>query len=264
MLLLKICTVNSISENSKKVIKNFVFFAKYCIMLVNTKLYEICIKLKLEDFMNNGIYKKGLAVVLTITIIILTVLGVKLSSKEEEISNAFNDDDTLKTEEIISNDESNIDNGNERSSNKIVVDIDGAVKNPGVYEFVQGDRVEDALKKAGGLLETSYTKNINRARILDDGEKIYIAEKSEINSSVEMMEDSIYNTSEAGMNGSKININTASKELLMSLDGIGEVYSQRIIEYRNKIKFSTIEDIKKVKGIGEKTFEILKEKITVD
>ncbi len=213
--------------------------------------------------MNNGIYKKGLAVVLTVTIIIFTVIGVKLSGKEKEIDDTFKDDN-LKSEEIILNDELASENSNGDNASVIMVDVDGAVKNPGVYELIEGDRVEDALKKAGGLLETSDTKNINRARILADGEKIYIAEKGEINSSIEMMGDSIYNTNEAGVSNGKININIASKELLMSLDGIGEVYSQRIIDYRNKMKFSNIEDIKKVKGIGEKTFEGLKDKITVN
>lgn len=213
--------------------------------------------------MNNGIYKKGLAVVLTITIIILTAIGVKLSTKEEEINNTLNVD-ALKSDDTILNDDLIIENNNEEVKSKIIVDIDGAVKNPGVYEFVDGDRVDEAIKKAGGLLEIAYTKNINKARLLVDGEKIYIQEESEINSSVEITEDYIYNTVGVECDINKININTASKELLMSLDGIGETYSQRIIEFRNKIKFSTIEDIKKVKGIGEKTFEKLKDKITVD
>jgi competence protein ComEA len=217
--------------------------------------------------MNNGIYKKGLAVVLTITIILLTSIGVKLSRKEDEISGAFNED-TLKIETTVSNDnlliENNVENNVEKMKNKIIVDIDGEVKNPGVYEFVEGDRVNDAIKKAGGLNEEAYTKNINKARLLVDGEKIYIIDECETNSGIEIIGDYIYNTEEMGKNTDKININTASKELLMSLDCIGEVYSQRIIEYRSKIKFSTIEDLKKVKGIGEKTFEKLKDKITVD
>lgn len=209
--------------------------------------------------MNNGIYKKGLAVVLTITIIILTAIGVKLSTKEKEINDVIFDNE--KEEEEMFNDEVGISNDTKNKKDIIVVDIDGEVKNPGVYEFVEGDRVDVAIKRAGGLLDTAYTKKLNKARLLVDGEKIYILGESEINSDVVITDDSIYNTEEIG---NKININTASKELLMSLDGIGEVYSQRIIEYRDKIKFSTIEDVKKIKGIGEKTFENIKDKITVD
>lgn len=214
--------------------------------------------------MNNGIYKKGLAVVLTITIIILTAIGVKLSTKEKEINDVIFDDAKEAAEEDKFNDDVDVSNDTKNKKEIIIVDIDGAVKNPGVYELVEGDRLDVAIKKAGGLSDTAYTKNINKARLLVDGEKIYIQEESEINSDVVITDYSIYNIEGVCALNNKININTASKELLMSLDGIGDVYSQRIIEYRDKIKFSTIEDVKKIKGIGEKTFEKIKDKITVD
>ena len=216
--------------------------------------------------MNNSIYKKGLAVVLIITIIIMTVIGIKLTSKEEDISfsnidkeelNVLIDDELLKKEESIV-----VDGKNDKQ--KIIIDVDGAIKNPGVYEFVEGDRIDDAIIKAGGLLENANTSNINRARVLVDGEKIYISKEGEKNLDIEIIDGSIYNTGETVENNDKININTASKEVLMSLDGIGEVYSQRIIDYRNIVKFSTIEELKLVKGIGEKTFEKIKDIITVD
>jgi len=216
--------------------------------------------------MNNSIYKKGLAVVLIIAIIIMTVIGIKLTSKEEDISfsnidkeelNVLIDDELLKKEESIV-----VDGKNDKQ--KIIIDVDGAIKNPGVYEFVEGDRIDDAIIKAGGLLENANTSNINRARVLVDGEKIYISKEGEKNLDIEIIDGSIYNTGETVENNDKININTASKEVLMSLDGIGEVYSQRIIDYRNIVKFSTIEELKLVKGIGEKTFEKIKDIITVD
>ncbi len=213
--------------------------------------------------MNNGIYKKGLAVVLTITIIILTAIGVKLSSKEKEINDIVYDA-SEEVEKVVFNDNADIYRNTKNEKNIIVVDIDGAVKNPGVYELFEGDRVNAAIKKAGGLLDTAYTKELNKARLLADGEKIYIFEESEINYNVVIIDDSIYNTEETGVLNHKININIASKELLISLDGIGEVYSQRIIEYRDETKFTSIEDIKKIKGIGEKTFNNIKDKITVD
>ena len=216
--------------------------------------------------MNNSIYKKGLAVVLIIAIIIMTIIGIKLTSKEDDISfsnidkeelNVINDDDLIKKEESVVVDDKN-------DNKKIIVDVDGAVKNPGVYEFFEGDRIDDAIIKAGGLLENAYTKNINKARVLVDGEKIYVSKEGEKNLDIEIMDGSIYNTGEAVENNDKININTASKEVLMSLDGIGEVYSQRIIDYRNIVKFSSIEELKLVKGIGEKTFEKIKDIITVN
>jgi competence protein ComEA len=86
---------------------------------------------------------------------------------------------------------------------------------------------------------------------LVDGEKIYIYIEGEME--IIASED----------NGILININTASADVLMSLPGIGEVYAKRIVEYRNTKKFSSIEEIKNIQGIGDKTFEKLKELITV-
>ncbi|MFA9423996.1 MAG: ComEA family DNA-binding protein, partial [Sedimentibacter sp.] len=109
--------------------------------------------------------------------------------------------------------------------------------------------------KAGGLKETAECKTLNRARKLVDGEKIYILEQGE---NTEVI--SLYNQENKG----KININTASKEMLMSLYGIGEVYAGKIIEYRSTKQFTTIEDIKKIEGIGDKTFDKIKDSITAE
>ncbi|WP_313340701.1 ComEA family DNA-binding protein [Sedimentibacter sp.] len=186
--------------------------------------------------MNNRIYKKGLAVVLIIALLIMTYLGIKLSSKEKDIVFSENiGDNNVKTEK----------------SESIFVDIDGAVKNPGVYELKEGSRVNDAILMAGGLTDKAYTKNLNKARLLVDGEKIYILNDDEINEI-------------SAENSKLININTASKDMLMTIPGIGDVYAQRIIDYRNKKSFGSIEEIKNIDGIGEKTFEKMKEIITID
>jgi len=121
--------------------------------------------------MNNRIYTKGLAVVLIIALSIMAYLGIKLSSKEKNV--VFN-------ENIGEN------NAEEEKSECIFVDIDGAVKNPGVYELKDGCRVNDAIVMAGGLTDKAYTKNLNKARLLVDGEKIYVLNNDEIN-------DNIYN-----------------------------------------------------------------------
>ncbi len=199
----------------------------------------------LGAIMNNSIYKKGLAVVLIIALFIMTAVGIKLSSKESEINYTSNDN--------IEENEENVENTH-NSTEYIFVDIDGAVKNPGVYQFREGDRINDAIMKAGGLKETAFTKNLNKARKLVDGEKIYILEKGE-----NIVDLPLYNEENEG----KIDINNASKEILMSLSGIGEIYAQRIIEYRNKQQFTSIEEIKNIEGIGDKTFDKIKDSITV-
>jgi competence protein ComEA len=204
--------------------------------------------------MNNSIYKKGLAVVLLIALILMTLIGVKLSKKQNDIN--FED-----SEEVISENNLNVKSiETENEVNIIIVDIDGAVKNPGVYKFIDGDRVNDAIIEAGGLTENAYTKELNKARKLIDGEKIYILQQGEepIDSTNDI--NSLY----SGENNIKININVATKEELMTLNGIGEIYANRIIEYRNKNKFISVEQIQNVNGIGEKTFEKIKDYITTE
>ncbi len=189
--------------------------------------------------MNNRVYKKGLAVVLIIVLLIMIAVGIKLSRKEKEM--AFTGDGVYY----------NIEKETEKSDSNvyIFVDIDGAVHNPGVYQLKRGDRVNDAINMAGGLIDDAYTKNLNKARILVDGEKIYIMTKNEIESTTEF-------------NTNLININTASVNDLMSLPGIGEVYANRIIDYRYNKPFGSIEEIKNIEGIGDKTFDKIKALIT--
>lgn len=134
----------------------------------------------------------------------------------------------------------------------IFIDIDGAVNNPTVIELPVKSRIDDAIKAAGGLREDADLTNVNRAELLSDGQKIYIPSKSE---------DLKDNTNK---NTGKININTATSDELKSIRGIGEVTAQNIILYRaEKGKFKSIEDIKKVDGIGDKTFEKLKEYLSI-
>ncbi len=193
--------------------------------------------------MNNSVYEKGLAVVLIIAIIIMAAMGIKLSGKEKGI--AFTNYSSIEQ-----NEEPNKEN-NKEVKRYIFVDIDGAVINPGVYELIEGSRVIDAINLAGGLKEKAFTQNLNKARKLIDGEKIYIYVEGDV--VVESLSEN-----------NLININTASANVLMTLPGIGEVYANRIIDYRNTKKFSSIEEIKNIQGIGDKTFEKFKELITIN
>jgi competence protein ComEA len=192
--------------------------------------------------MDNRVYKKGLAVVLVIALLIMVIMGIKLSVKNEEMvfTGFENYNKENKETEIVKQEE---------NKSGIIVDIDGAVNKPGVYELNNGDRVIDAINMAGGFTEGAYTKDLNKARILVDGEKIYISSQDEFAIESE--------------NSNLININAASINDLMSLPGIGEVYAERIIDYRKNKHYGSIEEIKNIEGIGDKTFEKIKDLITV-
>ena len=150
---------------------------------------------------------------------------------------------------------------NNKQISEIYVHIDGEVKNPGVYKMKIGDRVNDAIQAAGGLTENADKGRINLATKLRDEMKIHISRIGETNS--DLSNESKDDNSD-GNNSKLININTASKEELCKLTGIGENKAKLIIEYREKKKFTKIEDITKVSGIGKKTFEKIKNDITVD
>ena len=145
----------------------------------------------------------------------------------------------------------------------IYVDIGGEVKNPMLAELPEGSRVDDAIKAAGGLTDKADITDINRAAFVEDGEKIYIPAVIEENElSLSPREDG--NSSTTVYSDGKININTADYDELQTLTGVGPVTAQKIIDYREDSgRFTTIEDIKNVSGIGDKTFEKFKDDIKV-
>lgn len=153
---------------------------------------------------------------------------------------------------------------NSITTEKIAIHIEGAVQNPGLYYLDKNSRYDDAVTLAGGLVEGADRSRINLARKLYDEAFIYIPMVGEEWESTEELNNPINNESQ-GNNSSTalININTANQQELMTLSGIGEVYAQRIIDYRTSNgAFQSIEDIKKVSGIGNVTFENIKSQIT--
>lgn len=154
------------------------------------------------------------------------------------------------------------------------VDIKGQVKKPGVISFKEGERVIDAIEKAGGLTKNATTANINLSQKLKNEMVIYIFSKSELTTKktttttatpckCETIEiNNCINNEET--NNSLININTASLEQLQTLPGIGESKAKAIISYRTDHgNFNTIEDIKNVSGLGDALFDKIKDYITV-
>ena len=158
---------------------------------------------------------------------------------------------------------------NKGISKKITVDIEGAVENPGVYTIEEDLRLDNLIKIAGGLKEIAETKGLNKAMKLQDGGYYYIfsiGEKDNGEIAVYNSEGSYSTTEESASHrgDGKININTASLESLQLIPGVGEVKAASIVQYREKNGgFNTLEELKNISGIGEKTFEKLRDYIDI-
>ena len=148
------------------------------------------------------------------------------------------------------------------------VDVKGEVKKPGVYKVHDGMIVNDVITLAGGLTKNAYTNNLNLASKVVEGSVIYVYKKSEVTTTKTTVLTSSYKytipvNTEPIISDGLININTASKEELLTITGIGESKADQIIEYRKNNPFKTIDDIMNVSGIGESLFAKIKEYITV-
>ena len=138
---------------------------------------------------------------------------------------------------------------------EIFVDVTGAVNNPGVYSLTGRSRVIDAIKAAGDSAPGADLSTINLARVLNDGEQIYV-DSTVVNSSGRRVSKKVAS--------GPININRATLRQLDALDGIGPVIAGRIIEYRKKNgSFLTIDDLQKVSGIGAAKFAQIKSKVRI-
>lgn len=138
---------------------------------------------------------------------------------------------------------------------EIFVDVTGAVNNPGVYSLAGRSRVIDAIKAAGDSSPGADLSTINLARVLNDGEQIYV-DSTVVNSAGVRVSKKV--------NSGPININRATARQLDALDGIGPVIAARIVEYRKvNGSFLTIEDLQKVSGIGTAKFAQIKSKVRI-
>lgn len=143
---------------------------------------------------------------------------------------------------------------------EILVDVKGAVQKPGVYKAKMGERVIDLIDRAGGVTEAADSKAINFAMRVTDEMVLYVPHIGEEVVNVDMTA-----SASGESNSGKINLNKASQSELETLPGIGPVKAQAIIEYRDSSgPFKAIEDIMEISGFGQKTFEKLKEHISVN
>ena len=188
------------------------------------------------DLHYSSLQKRGLAIIACL-VIIISVLFVLRGSSQEVIAAPA----PLEIESI--------------SQQTLMVDVAGAVVNPGVYSLPLNARVFEAIKAAGGLKKGADTSDINQARILRDGEQIYVYPTTTSSGGV---------ARPAMRKNGPVMINRATVKDFESLDGIGPVLANRIVSYR-KINgpFAAVEDLLKVPGIGQSKFAQFKEKLRV-
>ena len=219
--------------------------------------------------------KKIVVYIMTISVIALIIYEVAI--KKENLIENITDINTIETsEENETKEQEKVD-----ITKKIMVYITGEVKNPGIYELEENSRIKDVIEEAGGLKETADITDINLATILQDEDKITIptkdkkmeekqnTERIQSNKQSKTTEKSQNTTSistnTTGKNqNTKVNINTATQTELETLPGIGPSTASKIVSYRKENgKFKSIEEIKKVNGIGESKYKKIKELIKV-
>ena len=147
----------------------------------------------------------------------------------------------------------------------LYVYVCGAIENPGVYTIPKGSRVCDVFALAGGFSKNAATDYWNQARLLTDGEMIYVPTKEEAKDRKPETQSSRVLEQSTEQTTGKVNINTASKTQLMTIPGVGETRAQAILSFREANgPFSSIEDVMKVEGIKDGVYAKMKEYIVIN
>ena len=224
--------------------------------------------------------------IIVLLIIVIAVLLFKTLDNNVESVSTNNNNDIIAYEN----------NTKEDNKKLVTVDIKGSVKKQGIYKIEEGSNINDVIKKAGGLLKNATTMDINLSKQVYNEMVIYISSKKEFNNrnisnennkSCEIASKDTfvndYNNTTVNKNINKtsndennnanqidndtnkiININTATKEQLQQIPGIGESKAEKILLYRNENGlFNKKEDIKNVSGIGDSIYEKIKDYITI-
>ncbi|WP_332647341.1 helix-hairpin-helix domain-containing protein [Lysinibacillus sp. 54212] len=197
---------------------------------------------------------------------ILCVIGliIFLLSQDEPAQTTFEPVSSIPEQQIIETNEKKPDEPVTAEPLKALVDVKGAVKYPGVYELTTEHRVVDAIEQAGGYVDKANPNAINHAQKLQDEMVIYIPLVGEDTEALETMITATGTPSSQETSSGKVNLNKAEEAELTTLPGIGPAKAQAILAYRQENGgFKTIEDLKEVTGIGDKTFEKLKDSIDI-
>ncbi len=234
------------------------------------------------DYFMNKLNKKQKMIVIAISVIVIVSIGYYVYGRSGTFavgeSLEINQEEKDIAQDNNTKDETKID------KQMIKVHVSGAVNNEGLVELEENSRIADAVEKAGGLKENACMEDVNLAYLLEDGMKVKIPTKEEVqaqkNNNSESSSESIEIIKSNNVdieknakskdfvnskkNNSKVNINTANQTELETLPGIGTATALKIINYRKENgKFKNVEDIKNVKGIGDSKFNNIKDLIII-
>ncbi len=223
--------------------------------------------------------KTLICVALTMLVVgVILIIYISNNSNEKMQNDSFNFGELEANQNNINGFEennnlqvnSNTDSSNYKNNEEIYIHIIGEVNNEGIIKLNKGERIVDAIEKAGGVTEKADLSKVNLAFVLSDGQKLRIPSRDEINKNnnyiSEGNDENIIIEGQEGMINSnkKININTANQTELETISGIGPSIAAKIIQYREKNgKFKKVEDLKNVSGIGTSKYELMKNEVEV-
>lgn len=147
---------------------------------------------------------------------------------------------------------------------KVCVDVKGAVRHPGIYKLKGGSRVNEAVAAAGGIMDNADMKQVNLAKQLADQEVVYVPVNGETMPGTSAVGTTNVSSASSASGAAIINLNTATKEQLCQITGIGDKKADLILQYREQHgQFKSVDELKQVSGFGDKTVEKIKDQLAV-
>ena len=200
---------------------------------------------------------KYLLITIILVFTLLTVMVINLNANSKEYIIGDTDSSTIQDESIAEDAEE--ENYEQEENSKVTVFVSGEVLNQRVVEMEKGKRLIDAVEICGGLTENADLNAVNLALVLEEeGHYIIpaIGDTNVVNAT---------NLNQMNSSSNLVNINSADIELLKTLPGVGDVLGQRILDKREELgKFTSIDQLNDVSGIGDKKFSDIKDKVTID
>ena len=200
---------------------------------------------------------KYLLITIILVFTLLTVMVINLNANSKEYIIGDTDSSKIQDESIA--DDAEKENYEQEENSKVIVFVSGEVLNQRVVELEKGKRLIDAVEICGGLTEKADLNAVNLALVLEEeGHYIIpaIGDTNVVNAT---------NLNQMNSSSNLVNINSADIELLKTLPGVGDVLGQRILDKREELgKFTSIDQLNDVSGIGDKKFSDIKDKVTID